>query len=133
MDRRRPIGGIFRLLEIRDNHPGEFAYDFRSRFNLSAWEIGKTVSYLEAIYLVSILVKEPSSRLQAALNKWKYPVSQEWIAITHLFDLFAMANSKKKPKPHPTPWPDPNKTRIGSARSNSYVLAALKHMNPEGD
>jgi hypothetical protein len=78
-------------------------------------------------------MKEPSSHLQAAINKWKYPVSQEWVLLTHVFDLLAMANSKKKPKPHPTPWPDPSKTRIGSAKSKSFVLDALKHMNPEGE
>jgi hypothetical protein len=78
-------------------------------------------------------MKDPSSHLQAAVNKWKYPVSHEWIAIVHLFDLFAMANSKKKPKPHPTPWPDPSKTKIGFAKSTRFVLEALEHMNPKGE
>jgi hypothetical protein len=53
--------------------------------------------------------------------------------LSRIFDLLAMANSKKKPKPHPVPWPDPSKKRIGHATNNSQVLKALDYMNPKGE
>jgi hypothetical protein len=134
LDTGRTTGGIFRVLEFRENHPGALAYDFRTRFNLSAFEIGDTVSWLEAAYLISQLLQDPSSRLQAAVNKWKYPVTQEWIALIHIFDLLAMANSKKKPKPHPTPWGDANRNKIGGGNlTRQQVIQQLERMNPQGE
>jgi hypothetical protein len=75
----------------------------------------------------------PNSHLQAAINNWKHPVSYEWILFSHIFDLLAMANSKKKPKPYPTPWPDPNVNRLKptKAQSRSDVLKQLRRMNPK--
>lgn len=133
MDTGRTLGGILRLLEIRSSHPAEMAYDFRSRFSISAWEIGRTITWLEAVYLVNALLRDPSSFLQAAVNKWKYPVSHEWIALTHIYDLLAIVNSKRKPKPHAVPWLEKNKTQMGFAknRSRKDVIRALRRMNPD--
>ena len=109
------------------------AYDFRTRFHVSFFEIGKSVTWLEAIYLISVLLADPSSQLQSAVNDWKHPVSYEWIVLTHIFDLLAMANSKKKPKPYPAPWPNPNVNRLkpSQAQDRSQVLKQLRRMNPE--
>jgi hypothetical protein len=78
-------------------------------------------------------MSNPNSHLQAAMNDWKHPVSYEWILLSHIFDLLAMANSKKKPKPYPTPWPDPNvnKLKPTKAQSRSDVLKQLRRMNPK--
>ena len=135
MDRGRIAGGIQRLLDLIESHPREIAYDFRSRFNLSIFEIGKTVGWKEATYLASSLLNEPTSHLQAAVNKWKHPVSYEWIVLSHVFDLLAMANSKNKPKPYPTPWPREGRSRIGSPKnlSRAEVIKALRKMNPKDD
>jgi hypothetical protein len=126
-------GGILRVLELRDSYPKELAYDFRTHFQLSVFELGKSISWVEAVYLISALMAHPNSHLQAAVNNWKYPVSYEWIVLSHIFDLLAMSNSKKKPKPYPTPWPDPNVNRLKphKAQSRSDVLKQLRRMNPK--
>ena len=133
MDARSSSGGILRVLELRDSYTQELVFDFRTQFNLSAFEFGKSVSWLEAIYLVSSLMTSPSSRLQAAMNDWKHPVSYEWILLSHIFDLTAMTNSKKKPKPYPTPWPDPgvNRLKPRKAQNRDDVLKQLRRMNPK--
>ena len=100
---------------------------------MSAFEIGSAITWLEAIYLVSALLKDPSSNLQAAKNKWKHPVSFEYIVSAHTFDLLATVNSKKKPKPYPVPWQTADKKKMGSAKSNQHALRALDSMNPKGD
>lgn len=107
-------------------------YDFRSRFNLSPWDFGKSITWIDAVYLTVALLKESDSRLQAASNSWKFPISREAIILTQIFDLLAMTNSKRKPKPYPMPWPDPNKKRLGSNknRSRKDVIETLKRMNP---
>lgn len=114
-------------------HPAEFAYDFRSRFNLSLFDIGYQVTYLEAIYLVSILWRDTSSWLQAANANWEYPVSREWIVAAHTYDLHALVNSgKKKPKPHPTPWLPNGVQKIGNKKqTRSAVIERLRLMNPK--
>lgn len=133
MDSGCTTGGIFRLRELISEHPTELAYDFRSRFNLSIFAIGGEVSWLEAAYLVSVLMRDPSSWLQAAVNDWKYPVSQEWIVATHTYDLHATVNSKNKPKPYPTPWLAEGTSRIGKKKRQltSDVLDKLDRMNPK--
>jgi hypothetical protein len=107
--------------------------DFRTQFQLSAFELGKSISWLEGIYLVSSLMANPSSHLQAAINDWKHPVSYEWIVLSHIFDLLAMSNSKKKPKPYPTPWPNPNVNRLkpNKPQNRPEVLKQLRRMNPK--
>lgn len=133
MDWWGTTGGILRLLELQEAHPSEFAYDFRSRFNLSFEDIGTKVSYMEAIYLVAVLMRDPSSWLQGAYNGWKHPASMEWIVSTQIYDLLAIVNSKQKPKPYPMPWPDTNKKKLGSNKKQDSrtVLAKLERMNPK--
>ena len=108
------------------------AYDFRSRFNTSFEDIGTRMSWLEAVYLVSVLMRDPSSWLQAATSEWTHPVSRDWIVATHTYDLLAAVNSKK-PKPYPTPWPAQNTKKLGSAKGQSRtdVLKNLERMNPK--
>ena len=133
LDTRCATGGICKLREIIDEHPAELAYDFRSRFGISIQEIGKKISWVEAVYLTSILLRDPSSWTQAIKNNWDYPVDRNWIIASHSYDLLAMVNSKKKPKPYPTPWPDPrvNRLRPKKAQDRSEVLKKLRLMNPK--
>lgn len=94
------------------------------------------MTWLEAILLVSVLLQDTNSWVQAAKSEWDYPVSRQWIVQAHTFDLLATVNSgKKKPKPYPAPWPDPSVNRIGSTkkRSDADVRRLLKMMNPEGE
>jgi len=124
-------GGICRVRELIADHAPEAAYDFRTRFNISIFEIGKTISWLETILLVAVLMRDTSSWLHTAHAKWDYPVSREWIAQAHTFDLLAAINSKKKAKPYPAPWPDPNLSKIGSGTKNSRARELLARMNPK--
>lgn len=64
------------------------------------------------------------------MSKWEYPVSREWMVLSHVFDLLAAVNSKKKPKPYPTPWPADNSARIGKKRQDrDKVIELLNRMN----
>jgi hypothetical protein len=113
-------------------HPSEIRADFRSRYSLSFDEVGNTVSWLEAVHLVAMLMRDSRSWLQAAVNNWSQPVSSEWQVLAHLLDSFIAANSKKKQKPLKRPWPDPSETRVGNAtRSPAEIRARLERMNPK--
>lgn len=113
-------------------HPTPLAYDFRTRFSLSAFEIGRSVSWVEAIHLVSALMKDPASWTQAAKSNWKHPVSFDWMVLANSYDLQTTINSKRKPKPYPTPWANKDSNIIGSKNQDrAHVLAMLKRMNPK--
>ncbi len=133
MDSGCTCGGILRLLELYKAHPAEFAFDFRSRFQTSFEQIGVTVSWLEAVYLVSVLMRDPSSWLCAARSEWEFPASREFMVLAHTYDLTARINSKQRPKPYPTPWENANKTKIGSKKpqDRNTVLSVLERMNPK--
>ena len=125
-------GGILKLRELIEEHPAELAYDFRSRFGISYRNIGDQVSWLEAVYLVAVLLRDPGSWLQAVKNEWDYPVSREWLVSAHTYDLHAAVNTKK-PKPYPTPWPDANSQRLRSKKpqERTSVIDRLAKMNPK--
>jgi hypothetical protein len=82
---------------------------------------------------VSILVRDPSSWVQAAWSGWQYPVSREWIVSAHLWDLTARLNSGKgrKPKPYPNPFPNTDTVRTGKTnKTTAEVKRLLAKMNP---
>lgn len=134
MDSGCQRGGILKLRELIEEHPSEIAYDFRSRFGLSVLDIGNGVTWLEATYLVAILLRDPTSWLQAAVNEWEYPVSREWMVAAHSYDLLHAVNSKNKPKPYPTPWLAEGTQKLGSKhQSRGSVLDKLERMNPKED
>jgi hypothetical protein len=113
-------------------HPTEFAYDFRTRFGVSVFEIGQGITWLEATHLAAALLKDPTSWAQAAHNNWTHPVSFEWIALAHTYDLHTAVNSKRKPKPYPTPWADKDSRKLGSKnQSREHVLKMLKRTDPK--
>jgi hypothetical protein len=133
LDSRCVIGGICKLLEIIEEHPSEIAYDLRSRFNFGIQDIGISIPWIEAVRLIAVLLRDPSSWTQAAKNNWDYPVDRNWIVASHSYDLLAMVNSKKKPKPYPSPWPNANVNRLRpkKAQLRSQVLEKLRLMNPK--
>lgn len=131
MDSGCSCGGICKLCELIAEHPAELAYDFRTKFGLSLFDIERGVSLLEATMLVAMLLRDTNSWLHAASADWQYPVSREWIVAAHSYELLAAVNSKKKPKPYPAPWPEDGKKRIGrTKKSTADVLAQLRRMNP---
>lgn len=124
MDRWSRPGGILAVVELINNHRPAFTYDFRSRFSLSPDDIGEKVSWADAVYLVAVLLRDPSSWLQTSVNKWSHPVSYEWAVHAATYDMLAQVNSKRKPKPFPRPWPDANKNRKGTARKDGREILA---------
>lgn len=134
LDSRCVSGGSLQLLELIEEHPAELAYEMRARFGLSINDIGFSLTFRECLLLVNVLLRDPSSWLQAARHGWEYPVTREWIVASHTYDLLAAVNSGKgkKPKPYPTPFPNRNVTRVGKTdRSVDEVRAILDWMNPK--
>jgi hypothetical protein len=131
MDPGSQRGGSIKVLELIEDHPAQLAYDFRARFNLSIDDIGHSISLREASLLIAMLQAHTDSWVFAAVNGWDYPVSREWIALAHTYDLHAAVNSKQKPKPYPAPWPVEGEGRIGGKTqlSVSEVLNRLESMN----
>lgn len=62
----------------------------------------------EAVSLVQILLKDPTSWLHAAQAEWKHPVEREFFVLADLFDAFAKVNFKR-PTPYPRPTPEKSK------------------------
>jgi len=79
----------------------------------------------ELVDLVDALLRDPSSRLQAAVAGWEFPVSREWLALVDLFDLQQAKASRRKPKPYPRPF-DKSKTRIGGKKSARHTPEQLR-------
>lgn len=132
LDTGRTIGGILKLRELISEHENAFAYDFRAKFGLSYLEIGRSVTWIEAIRLTAGLMTDTDSKVQAAINGWSFSMNREFVVLAHIYDLLAQVNSKKKPKPYPMPWPDPNVTKIGSKKPQprNQILDKLDRMNP---
>lgn len=79
-----------------------------------------------------MLKAHTDSWVYAASNGWDYPVSREWIALAHTYDLHAaIASGGKKPKSYPAPWPVEGEGRIGGKTqlTISEVLNRLESMN----
>ena len=125
MDGWRSTGGIIAVLELIEDHKAAFVYDFRHRFGLGLGDLGTTVPWSEIVYLVAVLLRDPSSWLQVSFNKWQHPVSFEWATQAATYDLLAQVHSKRKPKPYPRPWPDgKNSSRKGTIRRDSRDILA---------
>lgn len=88
------------------------------------------MSWREAVYLTHMLLRNPQSLLQAAVNGWKYPVSFEWMLQAQHLDAFVRANSKGKPTPVARPWPAEGSTRVGRpTHSQAEIRDRLRRMN----
>lgn len=124
-------GGILRVLEIAQAHPSEIRADFRTLYGVSWDDIGVSIGWLEAIHLVNILLRNPSSWLQAAKNDWAHPVDFNWMVQAQHLDAFIAVNSKGgKGKPSIKPWPSADSSRAGKAtRSQQEIRARLERMN----
>jgi len=82
----------------------------------------------EAVMLVHVLARDPSSWLCAALNEWDYPLTRGEMALADLYDLQHKTKAKnpRSVKPYPRPFPDKEKKRFGRAtRPQHEIRAAL--------
>ena len=59
--------------------------------------------------MVSVLMADPTSWLQAARNNWQHPIDYNWTIQAATYDLLAQVNSKRKPKQWPRPWTEPDR------------------------
>ena len=110
---------------MTDNHRAALEYDWRNRFHLPYSEVGRSMSYGEAVRLVGVLAADPSSHLAAALNDWLAPRSVEWLVLADLFDAFVRANYRK-PQAYPRPFPEPGAVKRGKTnRPRAEVIDLL--------
>lgn len=108
-------------MEFIEKYPTAIAADFRIFYRISIFDMGVEYTYLEAILLTSNLKGMSNSHLQAAINKWDYPVSPEYIVLTEVYNIIKASNWDKKRgklKPYPMPYSrmvkDSNSKRIGN-------------------
>jgi hypothetical protein len=79
-----------------------------------------------------MLLRDHSNWTTAVTNDWKFPVSREWLVLSHIYDLTAAINSGKgsKPKPYPNPFNEA-KTKSGKTDlSREEAIGVLQRMNP---
>jgi hypothetical protein len=67
-------------------------------------QVGRKITWGEAMRLLTVLAADPSSHLAAALAGWSHPMSREAMILADLFDVQLASKSKKKPQPYPRPW-----------------------------
>ncbi|HWJ07759.1 MAG TPA: hypothetical protein VNS46_00190 [Nocardioides sp.] len=129
---RRDRGGSLGLLDLIEEHPAAFAYDWRTRFGMPVDDIGESMTYGEAIALVEVLTQDTSSWVFAAHANWSYPASREVLVLADLFDAFAKANFKR-PEPYPRPMPDGSHTveRLGERIAPSDIAEVLRGFGRE--
>lgn len=124
-------GGILRLGEVAEAHPVELARDFREKFGLSSLDIGDGITFAEAWLLFVSLMSDPSSWVQAAVNRWKFPVSREWILTADAHDRAIDMSGSKSPQKYYTkrPWPDVAR-RVTSKGKPRTAAEAMKILRP---
>ena len=124
--------GIVALVELADEHPAAFAYDWRARFGVAFELVGEAMSWGEAVHLLSALAPDPSSHVAAAIAGWQHPLSREALVLADLLDLTAAAHSSKKPKPYPRPWTRADrKPARKQVLSQEQIRAVLERIGPE--
>ena len=81
----------------------------------------------EAIRLVSLLRKDPSSAVTAAMAGFDYPFSREFAVLADMFDQRHRLAGAKDAKPYPRPFerPDARKNRRGTPKPLSEAVALL--------
>lgn len=83
-----------------------------------------TVSFNELVLIIQMLVQDPTSWLQASINKWRHPVSFEWIVAANHLDAVVQMNTRKGTKPNktPKPWPERGEKRFGNSRADAKEI-----------
>lgn len=128
--RCRP-GGILELLELINRYPEELTYDWMTRFGLplSALTDGR-IGWMEGYLLTRALLRDPSTRIQAAMADWSHPFSHTDRILADLYDATVALQTDKKHKsrikPYPRPWPDESRKRSAPPKATQQqVRAAL--------
>lgn len=85
--------------------------------------------------LTQELVKDPTSRVAAAVAEWSHPITHESMVLRDLYDLLAIVNSgRTKPRPYPRPWDNRrNRTKSSLPRERiREILVQRRAMNEAG-
>lgn len=126
-------GKIRRLVQLIDEHPEAFAYDWRTRFGLPlAALFDGRMSWDEAYDLATVLASDPTSRVGVAVSGLAYPWSTEAGILADLYDVTTQANTNPKRKsswrPRPRPYETDSKEVSRSAKptlTQDRIRAAL--------
>lgn len=111
-------GGIRQLLELIEEHPAAFRYDWRTRLGLPIEALfDGRMSWADAWAVTTELARDPSSRIGAALAGWSHPMPREALVLADLYDLQLAANTDKKKRGQAKPYPRPWKTKDSGRRS----------------
>lgn len=118
-------GGIVALVEVIDEHPSAFAYDWRHRFGLSLRQVTETdPDWWETRHLAAELAGDPSSHIAAALAGWTHAWPIEAWILADLYDLTVKAHSRKRSnKSYPRPNAE-RPARMGRATHPQHVIRA---------
>lgn len=117
-----------------DAHRGAFEYDWRTRLHLPLSEIGRSMSWGEAIRQTERLSIDPESHVAASLAGWAHPIPRAAMVLMDLYDLqhqvaWRQGGSKgTRPKPYPRPWRNVSGRRFGNraGRTREQVVAILR-------
>jgi hypothetical protein len=111
-------GGIFQLSRLSVKHRSELVADFREFFNTST-----DLPVADAVALVAALLRDPRSRLHAAVAGWSHPTSWEVIVLSDLFDLVLRSKLERKSdfRPYPRPSDKARRTNL-TARQARAIL-----------
>lgn len=125
---RRDPGGILGLLELIEEHRPALRYDWRARFGKGFDVVPDEIGWDEALDLVRLLRKDPSSQLAASIEGWDYPFERVGWVLAHMNDVFEAAHLKKPSGYNPRPVKAKDKwRRFGNTgnRTRAEVVAIL--------
>lgn len=96
---------------------------------MSWHDVPTRVHWVEAAHLIAVLLRDPASWLQAAMNGWKHPVSREWMVLAEQVDLTLRLNAKKgaRPRPLARPW-DGARKPSAKKLAQEEIRARLRRM-----
>ena len=87
------------------------ARDFREKFGVSAFEIGKSLRWDEAFHLARSLFRDMSSWVFAVKSGWDRPVHPLEPVLSDQYDLSNQKFVKQRVNPYPRHWL--GRTRLG--------------------
>lgn len=124
--RRCRSGGIQALLDLIEEHPGAFAYDWRTRFHLPlSAALDGSMTWHEAWLLTRELASDPTSRVAMAINGWDTPWSRESAILADTYDLHQRMNIPKNKSSQFVPYPRPRTRQEAAELVDAERKAAI--------
>lgn len=92
-----------------------------------------TVSITVVAACVSITARDPAEPLHAAIHRWEYPVSREWMLLANIFDSLEANRIGKKHKPGGRPWPAKGSKKLGRTKMSQKAAIEALRRNRHGE